>query len=160
MQYRVHGTASSRLELISSPQERHRPKLPSRTRLSASSTSWSNCFSFVLCRNKKSFVYVLAARSITSGATASSMVRPDCCFWVTLRRSSCWRVSSRSPNCCSRFLSIVQAKSCDYSAAKSYDYSAEAVWRLPMWARGNTSSFSPRFPLRSGQHLCQVRQSL
>ena len=43
MQCRVHGTASSRLGLISSPQEMHCPKLPSRMRLRAPSTICRSC---------------------------------------------------------------------------------------------------------------------
>ena len=118
MQCLVHGTASNRLALISPPQERQRPKLPSWTRRSDSSTISSRCLSFVLWRNRKSFVYVPAARSITSEARVSSIVRPDCCFWMTLRRSSCRRVSSLSPNCCSYFRSIPDPASCDYSSER------------------------------------------
>jgi trimeric autotransporter adhesin len=48
MQWCVQGTASRRLGLISSPQEMHSPKLPSRMRSSAPSTICSNWRSVLL----------------------------------------------------------------------------------------------------------------
>src|ERR1700739_946954 len=56
MQWRVHGTASNRLALISLPQETHSPKLPSRIRASALSTNSSSWRSLLLWLKRNSLL--------------------------------------------------------------------------------------------------------
>ncbi len=110
MQYRAHGRASRRFTLISSPQETHSPKMPSRTRTRAASIFRSNPCSATSLRLTMSLEWLLPARSSASAAASSSFVLPYCSSWAMLRRSSTLRTSNAARNRCNRLLSTVRLR--------------------------------------------------